>query len=105
MKKFTYGYMINFNDNNPPEYQLLGQADTEKECEQIGTMLSAIAYSGSRPIKDAVFIWTPTHPHHCEKVAHSHSSGYLHSASDDGPYDVDGINYCGRCHQALAEDQ
>jgi hypothetical protein len=26
----------------------------------------------------------------------------MHAADDDGPYDVDGIAYCGRCHQYLS---
>ena len=34
----------------------------------------------------------------CEKVPHTRD-GYLHSEDDDGPYDVDGVKYCGRCHR------
>lgn len=33
----------------------------------------------------------------CDKVIHN-GGGYLHDAEDDGPYDVDGVTYCGRCH-------
>lgn len=33
----------------------------------------------------------------CPKVEH-YGEGYLHAASDDRPYDVDGVVYCGRCH-------
>lgn len=36
----------------------------------------------------------------CYKVDHI-GDGYLHSADDDSPYDVDGCRYCGRCHCAL----
>ncbi len=36
----------------------------------------------------------------CEKVRHL-GGGYLHAAYDDSPYDVDGVPYCGRCHQWL----
>jgi hypothetical protein len=36
----------------------------------------------------------------CKKVKHL-GEGYLHKASDDSPYDVDGIMYCGRCHSVL----
>lgn len=36
----------------------------------------------------------------CHKVPHV-GTGHLHDESNDGPYDVDGVNYCGRCHQAL----
>ena len=35
----------------------------------------------------------------CPKVQHGNKSGFLHGAcDDDGPYDVDGVRYCGRCH-------
>jgi hypothetical protein len=33
----------------------------------------------------------------CVKVPHA-GTGYLHAEDDDGPYDVDGVLYCGRCH-------
>ena len=36
----------------------------------------------------------------CGKVPHE-AEGYLHGAHDDGPYDVDGLTYCGRCHEAI----
>ena len=36
----------------------------------------------------------------CCKVEHV-GTGYLHDKDDDGPYDVDGCMYCGRCHYAL----
>jgi len=44
---------------------------------------------------------TPAPAHHgvdCEKVPHA-GDGYLHSASDDSPYEDDGVLYCGRCHR------
>jgi len=38
----------------------------------------------------------------CPKVFHdARRSGYLHAPDDDQPYDVDGVAYCGRCHEAL----
>lgn len=38
----------------------------------------------------------------CQKVSHATTErGYLHSDDDDSPYDVDGVMYCGRCHEAL----
>lgn len=37
------------------------------------------------------------HGRACPKVPHV-GDGYLHGADDDGPYDVDGVQYCGRCH-------
>lgn len=36
----------------------------------------------------------------CLKAPHTRD-GYLHSENDDGPYDVDGVTYCGRCHKGL----
>lgn len=38
----------------------------------------------------------------CLKKSHDRlDGGYLHAETDDTPYDVDGVQYCGRCHQAL----
>jgi len=37
----------------------------------------------------------------CAKIAHTETQGYLHAEDDDGPYNVDGCLYCGRCHRAL----
>lgn len=36
----------------------------------------------------------------CNKKPHT-LTGYLHDAEDDSPYYVDGVSYCGRCHQYL----
>ena len=42
------------------------------------------------------------HGVNCEKVEHDPKrTGYLHAADDDRSYDVDGVEYCGRCHVAL----
>lgn len=41
-----------------------------------------------------------THGVDCNKEPHK-GGGYLHSVAEDGPYDVDGVPYCGRCHLAL----
>jgi len=45
------------------------------------------------------------HGVNCRKVLHISKSlkpeGWLHDSDDDRPYDVDGVSYCGRCHQAL----
>ena len=43
---------------------------------------------------------TVLHGKTCVKVDH-YSQGYLHDEDDDGPYDVDGVTYCGRCHRWL----
>jgi len=37
----------------------------------------------------------------CPKAPHTNNCGYLHAADDDRPYDVDGVDYCGRCHQVI----
>jgi len=44
---------------------------------------------------------TVRHPQDCHKVEHV-GTGYLHPYDDDGPYDVDGVTYCGRCHRYIA---
>ena len=39
---------------------------------------------------------------YCSKAEHvDDSPGYLHAADDDGPYDVDGVLSCGRCHRFM----
>lgn len=43
---------------------------------------------------------SPAHGAECQKAPHT-GSGYLHAADDDGPYNVDGAAYCGRCHHCL----
>lgn len=40
----------------------------------------------------------------CPKVPHL-GAGYLHDATDDRPYDVDGVLYCGRCHGWICSSQ
>lgn len=44
-----------------------------------------------------VVAWTPCVPMalQCKKVLHV-GTGHLHGATDDSPYDVDGLLYCGR---------
>lgn len=37
----------------------------------------------------------------CKKVLHIGDSGWLYDELDDSPYDVDGVSYCGRCHEVL----
>ena len=41
------------------------------------------------------------HGVNCEKQDHGDRTGHLHGATDDGPYGVDGLKYCGRCHWSL----
>ena len=44
----------------------------------------------------------------CRKVVHGSTGypvgGYLHGDYDDSPYDVDGLKYCGRCHQCIGSE-
>lgn len=40
------------------------------------------------------------HGYDCVKIVHTRG-GYLHDALDDRPYEVDGVKYCGRCHEYL----
>lgn len=40
------------------------------------------------------------HGVNCPKAPHG-AGGFLHLPEDDGPYDVDGVKYCGRCHSWL----
>ena len=37
----------------------------------------------------------------CPKRPHRVGAAYMHGLDDDGPYDVDGVAYCGRCHECL----
>ena len=38
----------------------------------------------------------------CQKVRHNEHSAYMHPPDDDGPYSVDGVKYCGRCHTYMS---
>ena len=49
---------------------------------------------------DGVPFATVIHGTNCTKVPHT-GDGYLHVEDDDTPFDVDGRDYCGRCHTAL----
>ena len=52
---------------------------------------------------EAVVEGEPTqHGVNCPKRAHDRG-GYLHDEEDDGPYTVDGLTYCGRCHLWLPD--
>lgn len=47
----------------------------------------------------------PKRPHEgYHRLLVGQGTDYLHTASDDGPYDVDGVSYCGRCHVALCAE-
>jgi hypothetical protein len=55
------------------------------------------------PVKQVRVRGNLQHGVNCRKVLHitSGMQGWMHESDDDKPYDVDGVNYCGRCHQAL----
>lgn len=46
-------------------------------------------------------VHSPVHGLTCTKVIHRKGEGYLHDQDYDGPYDVDWVTYCGRCHTWL----
>lgn len=74
-------------------------------------ILKAIQTAGEREIKATekstpaigkLPKWEVRHGETCKKNLHrSNSFAYLHSPDDDGPYDVDGVTYCGRCHESI----
>ena len=43
------------------------------------------------------------HIQDCTKAPHA-GTGYLHSEKDDLPYNVDGVWYCGKCHQYITDN-
>ena len=45
---------------------------------------------------------TVRHGTNCRKAPHD-QPGMLHEESDDRPYEVDGLMYCGRCHVWLPQ--
>jgi hypothetical protein len=46
--QFASGYVIEFSDGGPPEEQVL-HVGTKEACERVMGLISAVAYSGSRP--------------------------------------------------------
>lgn len=38
------------------------------------------------------------HGINCQKVRHDTGNGFFHEPNDNGPYYVDNVRYCGRCH-------
>ena len=69
------------------------------ECQRVGCDCAKCDCGNPGPLE----LPPLRHGFDCGKVPHE-AEGYLHSATDDGPYDVDGVRYCGRCHEALAGD-
>jgi hypothetical protein len=41
----------------------------------------------------------PQHGINCQK--RKHRGGEIHQSDDDSPYVVDGVKYCGRCHELI----
>jgi hypothetical protein len=57
-------------------------------------------------VRDGFMGKLPQHGVTCRKVEHPpDADGFLHAADDDGWYDVDGLTYCGRCHEYLPRVQ
>ena len=89
---------------------IVGLADTREGAiadavQTLETMVEALQGPSREDIERAKdHASDPTSPvihgRTCEKAPHVRE-GYLHDASDDTPYDVDGVRYCGRCHLAL----
>lgn len=46
---------------------------------------------------------TVQHGVYCEKVPHTEDDGFTHSEADDGPYEMNGTVFCGRCHVAICD--
>ena len=67
------------------------------ECQRVGCDCAKCDCGGPGPLEQPPM----RHGFDCGKVPHE-AEGYLHSATDDSPYDVDGLTYCGRCHEALS---
>lgn len=54
----------------------------------------------AKKISDAEFSEPAQHGVTCRKALHV-GTGHMHGPEDDGPYDVDGQTYCGRCHGGM----
>lgn len=84
------------------------QDEISGEEEAKARLFSVIcAFNGLREKGEPVDVFIPggtvgvRHGVNCRKAAHTKDSGYSHSEIDDGPCDVDGVSYCGRCHNCL----
>jgi hypothetical protein len=71
------------------DHKYISEVCHEKGCQYLVLM------QGAEP---TVKPGSPRHGIDCTKVAHN-VEGLLHAEDDDKPYDVDGVMYCGRCHQ------
>lgn len=70
----------------------------ERKFEK-GTLQPEVVPTGD----DGHWMQPIVHGKNCPKTPHDprRVGGYLHGEEYDGPYDVDGVNYCGRCHYAM----
>jgi len=93
----------------------MGQLLTDSECAR-GDWALMGSHTGGKELGEATSSWLAAggvihgqtlltlrviHGLTCAKAVHLLGAGYLHDASDDTPYDVDGVRYCGRCHMAF----
>lgn len=91
----------------PPKATRDARRDVQSIPATTRMYLDAVGGAGGKvttEVKRQVLIH-PTNPKHgidCSKMHHDPMvSGYLHDQTDDSPYYVDGVPYCGRCHVAL----
>ncbi len=79
---------------------------TDELWEDLRSALAAVERERTPgPINDvgvntSVTVAPLVHGVNCPKASHG-AGGFLHLPEDDGPYEVDGVAYCGRCHWYL----
>jgi hypothetical protein len=56
--RWAAGYVIHFKDGGEPEEQVL-HIGTREECERTAELVSAVSYSGDRPIDCCRFVICP----------------------------------------------
>ncbi len=75
----------------------LGDVDWLPDPEKPEPLVSSLYEENGRYAKSEVV----NHGVDCPKVEHGDRVGFLHHEGDDGPYLVDGVAYCGRCHTVM----
>ena len=64
-------------------------------------LLDEIRRKQSAPLGETAQSIRIVHGVNCPEAPHAAGHGYLHNAGDPSPYDVDGVIYCGRCHEHI----
>ncbi len=62
MSQFACGYILSFDDNGPDEEQVL-HIGSEADCKQVLNLMSAVSYSGDRPLSGCKGVIAPIEPH------------------------------------------